>query len=294
MGLLSGLEKLGIKNVDQVELYEKEAAKKVVKEEKKETEDPAKKAPVSSEKDYLLVKTYECPACGKKFKDLTLKSNKARLLSTDLDLRPRYETIEPLKYEAVLCPNCGYAAIGRYFGFLSPTQKKFVAEQVSANYEAGNEIGGDTYTYEQALKRNQMCLLNAIVKKGKASEKAYICLKSGWLVRCMQEDLDPEAEDYEEQKKRLTEQEDEFLQGAMDGFIEARTKEGVYPMCGMDEMTLDFLISVLALRFDQLDVSSKLIATILTSTSASQRLKEKAREVKDLIIRRINEKKKNG
>ena len=40
-----------------------------------------------------------------------------------------------------------------------------------------------TYTYEDALARYQLALVNAIVKQAKNSEKAYICLKAGWLMR---------------------------------------------------------------------------------------------------------------
>ena len=49
----------------------------------------------------------------------------------------------------------------------------------------------------------------------------------------------------------------------------------------MDENTLDYLTAVLYMKFEQYDKSSKLISRILSSHSASSRLKDRARDVKD-------------
>ena len=116
-GLLAGLEKLGLKNLDNLNLYEEEKEKEqeVKREEVKEEEVPQDK-----EKDYLFSKTYDCPVCATKFKDITVKANRARLVHMDRDLRPVHDDIEPLKYEAIVCPKCGYAALGRYFGARKP------------------------------------------------------------------------------------------------------------------------------------------------------------------------------
>ena len=97
-GLLEGLEKLGLKNLDNLNLYEEEKEKEqeVKREEVKEEEVPQDK-----EKDYLFFKTYDCPVCGEKFKDITVKANRARLVHMDRDLRPVHDEIEPLKYEAI-------------------------------------------------------------------------------------------------------------------------------------------------------------------------------------------------
>lgn len=76
-GLLEGLEKLGLKNLDNLNLYEEEKEKEqeVKREEVKEEEVPQDK-----EKDYLFSKTYDCPVCGEKFKDINRKSQSCRLV----------------------------------------------------------------------------------------------------------------------------------------------------------------------------------------------------------------------
>lgn len=52
----------------------------------------------------------------------------------------------------------------------------------------------------------------------------------------------------------------------------------------MDEITIDYLIAVLAKQFGRYDVASKLIASILTSPSAGARMKDKARDLKEEIL----------
>lgn len=282
-GLLSGLDKLGLKNLESMDLYEDEK-----KKEQKEAQ--KQQAPVVQETDFLFDKTYECPVCDSKIKARTLKAGKARLLHTDMDLRPVFEHIEPLKYDVVICPQCGYAAISRYFSGdgLTAAQIKAIKDTISASYQKSDDQK-DTYTYEEAVGRYKLCLANAIVKHAKASEKAYICLKAGWLLRSMEESLDKEAADYAQKSSETKEQENEFLKNALEGFLSARQSEN-YPMCGMDESTVEYLVAVLAMNFDQFDISSRIISNILTSASATPRMKDKARDVKEVLVAKIKEK----
>lgn len=279
-GLLSGLEKLGLKNLEGLEIYES-AEEKAMK--------AAKAVPVVKEEDFLFDKTYECPVCYKEIKSRTMKAGKAKLIRTDMDLRPVYEHIEPIKYDVVICPHCGYAALTRYFKGLTPSQSKAIKEHISKNFQPAQQ-GKLTYTYEEALYRYKLSLANAIVKHAKASEKAYICLKGGWLLRGMQENLDKEDKEYASKVKQAREQEQEFLKNALEGFLSARQNE-MYPMCGMDENTVEYLVAVLAMEFEQFDVASRLISGILLSTSANNRMKDKARDIKEILLSKIKEKK---
>ena len=82
--------------------------------------------------------------------------------------------------------------------------------------------------------------------------------------------------------KELKVAEEEYLLNAFNGFVEARKTES-FPMCGMDESTIDYLLAVLALHLKKYDVAGKLITGILAS-SANSRTKEKARELKEQLI----------
>lgn len=286
-GLLSGLSELGLGKMENIDLY--------MEPEEKPAEDQNSEKPQKmkyQEKDFLFDKKYECPVCYEPFKAKTVRSGKLRLMGTDKDLRPLYEQMEPIKYDVVLCPHCGYAALTRYFGGLTAGQIKSVRENISSSFQAP-ESAGDIYTYEEALNRYKLCLANAIVKRGKASEKAYICLKAGWLLRSMREELDTEEADYDNKLQSTREQEKEFLKNALEGFISARQSES-YPICGMDEITLEYLIAVLAMEFEQYEVASKLIANVLVSPSANRRTKDRAREIKEELLVKIREKKAAG
>lgn len=286
-GLLDGLGKLGLKNLEGMDLYETPKEEEAKLEKKKEVGKPVK---VVQEKDFLFDKTHECPVCGGKIKARTLKSGKAKLVRTDLDLRAVYQHIEPLKYDVITCPYCGYAALGRYFDTLTPSQIKVIKENICKSFQP-TVYSQETYTYEEAVERYKLSLANTIVKRGKASEKAYICLKAGWLLRGYGESLDKADLRYEEILSDCKKQEREFMKNSLEGFIAARQSEG-YPMCGMDETTVDYLIAVLAMEFEQYEISSHIISNILISPSAGSRMKDRAREVKEILLAKMKEQKK--
>lgn len=285
MGLLAGLEKLGLGNLEAMELYEQPKAKA----ENEGAAGEKKAVPTVQEQDLLFDKSYTCPLCDKEFKSKTVKVGKAKLIGTDMDLRPKYEIVDMLKYDVISCPHCGYTALSRFFKFLTAPQAKKVKQIISKSYKSPKIIEM-TYSYEVALDRYKLALANAIVKQSKASEKAYICLKTGWLLRGMQEALKDNDPEYDKKKKELLDQENEFIKNAYDGFINARQTEN-FPMCGMDESTVDYLLAVLAMKFEQYDVATRLVASILASTSANPRMKDKAREVKEMLVKVIREKK---
>ena len=282
-GLLSGLEQFGLSNLESMDLYE--APKKA--EAGAGSGEPGA-APVVQEQDFLFDKSFTCPICDREFKARTVKIGKAKLGGSDLDLRPRYEQIDLLKYDIIMCPNCGYAALSRFFKFLTSPQAKNIQKAISSTFKPQQETK-ETYTYDEALERYKLTLANAIVKQARSSEKAYICLKTAWLLRGKAEHLDNTQPDDEEQKKACQEEEDEFLKSALEGCLAARQTESV-PMCGMDEPTVDYLIAVTAMRFEQYDLTSRLITGILTSTGANPRMKDKARDVKEMLMKKIKEK----
>ncbi len=276
-GLLSGLEQFGLGGLENMDLYD----------QPKKKEEGEEEAAVLQEQDYLFDKTHTCPICDHEFKTRTVKIGKVKLIGSDTDLRPKYDQVDLLKYDVILCPKCGYASLSRYFKYITSPQAKRIKETISQNFKP-TTVAKDMYTYDEALERYKLTLANAIVKMAKSSEKAYICLKTAWLLRGKGEHLELDDPQYEEKKQAIDEEENEFLKNALDGFLAARQSEG-FPMCGMDEPTVDYVISVLATRFGQYDVASKLIAMIITSPGTNPRMKEKARDLKEQIMQLIRE-----
>lgn len=278
--LLSGLAGFGLGGLSGMDVFEEE--------KKPEQEEAKAQVPQIEEKEVIYDRGYECVVCDRKITAKTVKAGKCKLSHTDLDLRPVYEDIDVVKYDVIVCPYCGHAAITRYFKPLTSMQLKLVKENISKNFKM-QYITGDTISYEEAFQRYQLALANAIVKKARNSEKAYICLKSAWLLRGWQESLGGSAEE-QKKKTELAAQEKQYLHNALEGFVVAVQSES-FPMCGMDEITIDYLMAVLAMKFEKYDVASKLISTILTSPSASSRMKDKTRKLKDMILEELKKKK---
>ncbi len=276
-GIFSGLEKLGLGNIGGGSLFEdpkkKEAAAK--------QEAPQKKLSLVNEEDYLFDKKIKCPVCEDEFEAKTVRTGKVRMKNVDIDLRPDYDELDQNKYDVIACPHCGYAALGRYFPTVNKRQIDEIRVKISMNYKK-LEQEGPTYSYDYAKSLYQLALANAVVKKAKNSEKAYICLKTAWVIRGETQRLDPNEDTYDEKKAANDAQEKELLANALNGFVMARQSEE-FPIAGMDSSTLDYLIAALAVETDDFDTASKMISELLTSRVANSRIKDKARNLKDII-----------
>lgn len=235
----------------------------------------------------LFDKKYTCPICDSNFTAKTVRTGKARMIRTDMDLRNVYEDIEPLKYDIILCQKCGYAALTRFFPNVTSVQHKYISEKITPNFKPLQEDEED-YTYEQALARYKIAFANAVVKMAKISEGAYLSLKMAWLCRSYKESLDKDMSGYQGKYEKIEAMERENLRKAYDLFIKAVQKEE-FPMCGMDEPTVDYILAVLAMEFGDYFDSSKLLSKLITSYSAGQRIKDKARDAKEELARRMKE-----
>jgi len=285
VGILSGLGNLGIDIKDGDIFAEDKQDSKISPEELKKAEEEKK---VAEEVEFLLKKSFTCPICGADFKALSVKTNKARLLGQDVDLRPKYDKFDALKYTAVMCPNCGYAARAQVFNEVSSKQKSIIREKIAANYfSKSDDEQKEVYDYDTAINHYQMAIGTAIVKGAKNSEKAYLCLQTAWVVRGKKESLDQSDPKYQEQLKECEENEKELLQNALEGFLKARSSED-FPMCGMDQYTIDYIIAALCYECNKFDVGLRLISELISSRSVNSRIKDKARDLKELIAKKAS------
>lgn len=269
--IFAGLESLGFKDVEKVDVFqENEKEKEEAQVEKKEI----------SEEDLIFDKSYTCPVCDNEFKSRMVRTGKVRLIGADSDLRPKYQGVDSLKYDAILCPKCGYAALNRYFNFVMSGQAKSIKEKISATFNYQPE-SSKVYSYDDALMRHKMALLNTIVKSGKNSEKAYTCLKMAWLYRGKRESL-LQGDYTKEEIAELVEEEKELLTNAFDGFEAAFGKED-FPMCGMDEYTMMYLLAELARRIGRNEEAKRYVSKVLVARNAQRRIKDKAYALKEKL-----------
>ena len=276
--LFSGLEAFGLGNLSGMDVYEAKE-KENAKENAKAVDEGEKDA--FSEEDNIFDKTFTCPVCDQEFKTKNVKSGKVKLLTLDTDLRPVYQHMDPLKYDAIVCPSCGFAALNRFFKYVTSAQAALIKQNITASFR-GIKEPSSIFDYDDAISRHKLALVNSIVKKAKTSERAYTCLKTAWVIRGKAENLPKNLPDYKKQIEDMGKEELDFISKAYDGFDEAFSKES-FPMCGMDEITITLLMAELARRTGKYDEASRWISRVLISRDANERIKQKARDIKDMI-----------
>ena len=108
-----------------------------------------------------------------------------------------------------------------------------------------------------------------------------------WICRGKAESLPKDMPNRKEQIQDLQSQEKELLENAYTGFEAAFSKES-FPMCGMDEITVSYLLAELARRIGRYEESSRWISRVLISREANDRIKNRAREIKELLNKDMN------
>jgi len=288
MNLLSGLEKFGLEQMDTEHLFEEEK-----KEETRGREE--RKAPVEekghTEEEFLLDKSIRCPVCDNVFRTRMVKTGRVKRMEPDADLRPRFQYIDTNKYDVSSCPKCGYTAMNRYFSHLSAGQIKMIEEGVRRKFKPIVAQGDEpmtAYSYDRAIERYKLALYNTMVKKGKNSEKAYECLKISWLYRGQIEELAAAEQKDEAKLAECRKEEALYYEQAYEGFIKAIASEN-FPMCGMEESTVNLLMANMAFSLQKYDIASRFVSMILTSQAASRPAKDRAMGLKEEIVKKLHE-----
>lgn len=235
-----------------------------------------------NEKTLLIDKRYTCPVCEKQLRAKAVKSNSARFVDTKADLRPVYSNINITKYDAVCCPNCGFAALTQNFGKITATQRKLIHDKIQINYKSHEEAECDFYTTEMAISRMKMALLCTITKEGKDSEIGYVCLKISWLYQALAEEVPGDDPDAASKKELYLKEADNAAMKAYERLTNARSCED-YPIAGMNEATLDYLLAYFAYKKGDYQTAMQFLSGVVASRSISPRLKDKALELKDQI-----------
>lgn len=273
MGLFFGMDKFGLGQYEDMSLFDDEKLS-----DAHETTDPKpEKSPEEREAEVLFDKHYTCPVCDLQFTSKSVMAGKVKLIDKDTDLRPVYEFMDPLKYEVITCDKCGYSALARYFGKLSTRQMRDIHEQVGDKFK-GLKYDDLIYSYDDAILRYKLALITVMVKRAKNGERAYTSLKLAWVLRGKRKGMSPKDEGY----KSVYDDEMECIMNAYEGFTLAISNES-FPIAGMDENTLKYVMADLARRLKKFDMALKLLGDVITSKATSYRLKEEALKLKALL-----------
>lgn len=259
--IFSGLEGLGFNDIDDLELFNKKKEEEKAASTEKKEEDP---------KNSLYDTTVTCPVCQNKFQARAVKSSAIRRQKSDSDLFVRYTSVNPYFYEVYLCNVCGYAAMKQDFEKIRDYQIELVQKKISPRWQGRRYP--EVYTADIAIERYKLSLLNSVVIEAKSSRKALNCLRIAWMCRIKEDETNEKL----------------FLSQALEGFNDAYTNED-FPICGMDKFTLMYLLGELHRRTGNLEEANQWFSKIITTPNSPQKIKDLARDQRDLIKEELTE-----
>ncbi len=239
---------------------------------------------VEEEKKYIYAKKINCTNCGAQFQDLRLLNSKLRRKEPDMDLRPRFQFVDSLKYGVTACPFCGFAAPVKSFERLTSLQQKRIREKITSQFMQREPLSGETIDYATAMGQYELALVCAMAMEVPLSEQAHLCLQLSWLIRGRLEEADAEPGLLEEDLyKQLQEKEERYYRQAYDSLSKAFTQED-FPICGMDQSTFDYLLAVMSFHFKEYDLAVRYCGNVVQEKGISAKLKDKALMLKDEIL----------
>ena len=211
---------------------------------------------------YIYSKQFECPVCEEHFASNVVRESKMRMRSVEFDLHPICYPINPNFYDVIICPNCGYAAIKEYFNNITSKQADLILSEIAPKYKVQDYPA--QLTEDLAIKRYEQVLRCAMAKNAKDGEKAYICMKLMWFYRL--------KGDVDNQKR--------FAEMTLKGFSSALANESL-PIMGLTDDTITYLLGALYMVLGDEKSAIRHLSEVVVSKTASDRLKDKARNLKD-------------
>ncbi len=210
---------------------------------------------------HYVIRDLTCPNCNKSFKMPAPRYNRIRLKDTFENLRAEYEGTEPVLYEVVFCPHCGYSRLKAKFETLSDKHRKAFKMEIGSKYrQRPNEIA---ITPQQALERYKFGLVTAKAMSLPASEFAVLNYKLSWINQVLGDKVG-------------------YIQNVSNSYkwFEKALAEENFPVLSIDGDTVEYLMSVFAKDTGDYATALKHCGVVLTSATASDRLKNRARDLK--------------
>lgn len=219
---------------------------------------------IEEEKKLLFDKSVTCPACQNKFKSIAVKVNAPRIDRKDSDFFIIYKGVNPYFYDVWVCNNCGYSALKIDFEHLKGKQITFVLDAITPKWTPKSYP--EVFDVNIAIERYKLALITSSVIKKKSSTKGMICLKIAWMYRLLENKI----------------LENSFLEKALTLFEDTYLNETL-PVYGMQKPNLLYMIGELHRRLGNYEQSIRNFSLVLIDETASYRLKELTRDMRDLI-----------
>lgn len=136
-------------------------------------------------KDMLYDLRTTCQLCGKKFTSPRVRSKYLRVKHVDKDFCKHYESINPLFYEIIVCPQCGFAYNEEIQKVpMSARQRQDIKSRLEMILQgnAPKDYNG-VRDLNQAIETFLLALFTLEGRPAPQSKKGMLYLKLAWLYR---------------------------------------------------------------------------------------------------------------
>lgn len=199
-----------------------------------------------------------CLYCDHHFTTTKVKNSKTKVTQRDSDFCVHYDGPNPLFYDIIICPACGFAYYNSYRKLNEPQRKKLTNMYISKINVT--DMTGER-NIEEAIHTFKLALLTASIVNERKFITANLALKLAWLYRFIED---------EEQELR-------FLKLALEDYIYMFANEDIEQE-DVDEDRLIYLMADLHTRVDQYVEARRLFSQLITGKKVSPRYKTMATE----------------
>lgn len=187
----------------------------------------------------------KCPVCDQNIKATKIRTKAVKLEKQDTDFCPWYQGENPLFYEPIICPECGFASHITSIESITKHQRAAIRQSITPKWVKRSYSG--QRTIKQAIDAYKLVLLNLHTMGGSCSETAKILIRLAWLHRY----------------KGESEHEMRYMKLACDFYQKAYAQEDL-SLGKMDEYTCMFIIAELLRRTGSSQESLQWFSKLIT------------------------------
>lgn len=230
---------------------------------------------------WLYKKEMHCPVCHRDFLDTYPRYTRLRMEYVESDFRPHYVSdIFPFYYDITVCNNCGYGMLTDRFSEITEGERMRIREEILPKFHSRSYPL--LLSKEQAEEKYKLAQLSAGLMNLKDSEYAYFMLRCAWFYKEVKEkaNIQPNAElDLDSNTLRC-------YAVAVEHFEKAYVAEE-FPVRGMNELALAYLITVLNYRLQKMDKVNQWLrecyANPAITAKENQKMRDKINELRNLL-----------
>lgn len=193
-----------------------------------------------------------CPVCMNKFESTRVRSSSIRIQSIDDDFCQHYRSANPLYYEMMVCPRCGFSFnLDSSKTVLSAADRERVKLILQPVWQDRAKDYGGLRTWADAMEAFQQALYALEAGLMNSFKTGMLYLKTAWLYR------------YE----GMGEEEQKYIEKAISHFTEAYEKESFSDLKA--ELKMIYLLGALNLRAGRLKESARWLDLVLRHPAKS-------------------------